>query len=172
MPFYLSHLLILQSPDGRLMVDPTKGYASMTHACHDTRPHCYYQKCIVDPDMGRACLDVKEQLHRDLSGNRWCPRGWYSSSCFHKSFRVAYLARSDQFEYLPVCFFVTLYIPKESQLPFRIYVPNTYENLDLWANGDPTPGDPITLWTGWNAVHQTWNFTKGMFDYSIIIRHL
>jgi len=43
---------------------------------------------------------------------------------------------------------------------FRIYVPNTYENLDLWADGDPTPGDPITLWTAWDGLHQTWNFTK------------
>jgi len=43
---------------------------------------------------------------------------------------------------------------------FRIFVPNTYENLDLWADGDPTPGDPITLWTAWSGIHQTWNFTQ------------
>ncbi|PPQ69130.1 hypothetical protein CVT26_003578 [Gymnopilus dilepis] len=44
---------------------------------------------------------------------------------------------------------------------FRIFVPNTHENLDLWGNGLATPGNPITLWWTWNGLHQTWNFTEG-----------
>ncbi|KAF8881705.1 ricin B-like lectin [Gymnopilus junonius] len=43
---------------------------------------------------------------------------------------------------------------------FRIFVPATHENLDLWGHGLATPGNPITLWWTWNGLHQTWNFTK------------
>ncbi|KAL0948453.1 hypothetical protein HGRIS_011026 [Hohenbuehelia grisea] len=32
---------------------------------------------------------------------------------------------------------------------------------DLWAQGDPTPGTPITLWYRWNGRHQTWKFEAG-----------
>ncbi|KAF8817660.1 ricin B-like lectin [Phlegmacium glaucopus] len=45
---------------------------------------------------------------------------------------------------------------------FRIFVPFTVQNLDLYANGLSTPGDPITLWSTWNGIHQTWNFMQGM----------
>ncbi|KAF9068740.1 hypothetical protein BDP27DRAFT_1326886 [Rhodocollybia butyracea] len=41
---------------------------------------------------------------------------------------------------------------------FRIYSSNTTETWDLYNYGDPTPGDPITLWGAWAAIHQTWNF--------------
>jgi len=43
---------------------------------------------------------------------------------------------------------------------FRIFIPNTIQNLDLYANGLPTLGDPITLWTTWSGIHQTWIFNQ------------
>jgi len=43
---------------------------------------------------------------------------------------------------------------------FRIFVPNTIQNLDLYGDGLKTPGDPITLWSTWDGLHQTWNFTQ------------
>ncbi|KAF9037429.1 hypothetical protein BDP27DRAFT_1348006 [Rhodocollybia butyracea] len=45
---------------------------------------------------------------------------------------------------------------------FRIYSSNTTETWDLYNYGDPTPGDPITLWGAWAAIHQTWNFISSM----------
>ncbi|KAF8968472.1 ricin B-like lectin [Flammula alnicola] len=45
---------------------------------------------------------------------------------------------------------------------FRIFVPFTHQNLDLYAGGNTTPGTPITLWYTWNGLHQTWKFTHGM----------
>ena len=44
----------------------------------------------------------------------------------------------------------------------RIFVPNTLENFELSGEGRATSGDPITLWTTWNATHQTWTFNPGM----------
>ncbi|KAG7085432.1 hypothetical protein E1B28_002993 [Marasmius oreades] len=41
---------------------------------------------------------------------------------------------------------------------YRIFIPNTFLNWDLWANGDATPGNPVTLWTSWSGIHQTWKF--------------
>jgi len=41
---------------------------------------------------------------------------------------------------------------------YRIYIPNTIQNWDLYADGDPTSGDPITLWGAWAGIHQTWSF--------------
>ncbi|TRM66805.1 ricin B lectin domain-containing protein [Schizophyllum amplum] len=41
---------------------------------------------------------------------------------------------------------------------FRIFVPNTYQNLDLYNYGNTTPGTPITTWYSWNGEHQTWRF--------------
>ncbi|KIM43941.1 carbohydrate-binding module family 13 protein [Hebeloma cylindrosporum] len=46
------------------------------------------------------------------------------------------------------------------QNTFRIFVPFTHQNLDLYGDGLRTPGDPITLWYTWNGLHQTWRFTK------------
>ncbi|PPQ69939.1 hypothetical protein CVT24_003689 [Panaeolus cyanescens] len=44
---------------------------------------------------------------------------------------------------------------------FRIFVPNTHQNLDLYGKGNSTPGTPITLWWTWAGRHQTWRFTRG-----------
>ncbi|KDR71604.1 hypothetical protein GALMADRAFT_102607 [Galerina marginata CBS 339.88] len=43
---------------------------------------------------------------------------------------------------------------------FRVFVPSTHQNLDLYGHGLATPGDPITLWSTWNGLHQTWKFTQ------------
>ncbi|KAE9404205.1 putative mannanase [Gymnopus androsaceus JB14] len=32
---------------------------------------------------------------------------------------------------------------------YRVFIPNTSQNWDLYADGDATPGDPITLWGEW-----------------------
>lgn len=42
----------------------------------------------------------------------------------------------------------------------RIFVPFTHQNLDLFNQGDPTPGTLITTWWTWEGVHQTWKFTQ------------
>ncbi|SJL15871.1 uncharacterized protein ARMOST_19379 [Armillaria ostoyae] len=47
------------------------------------------------------------------------------------------------------------------QTTFRVFAPNTTYNFDLWNYGDSVPGDPITLWTKWNGLHQTWRFERG-----------
>ncbi|KAK0468610.1 ricin B lectin domain-containing protein [Armillaria novae-zelandiae] len=47
------------------------------------------------------------------------------------------------------------------QTTFRVFAPNTTYNFDLWNYGDPVPGDPITLWTKWDGLHQTWRFERG-----------
>lgn len=51
----------------------------------------------------------------------------------------------------------------DSSGPFvdRIFVPNTTFNIDLYGNGDATPGTPITLWYKWAGIHQTWRFELG-----------
>jgi hypothetical protein len=41
---------------------------------------------------------------------------------------------------------------------YRIFVPNTIYNLDLFGYGLTTSGDPIQLWTTWSGLHQTWTF--------------
>ncbi|KAF8151501.1 ricin B-like lectin [Crassisporium funariophilum] len=46
------------------------------------------------------------------------------------------------------------------QNTFRIFVPFTRQNLDLFGNGRTAPGTPITLWAKWAGVHQTWKFTR------------
>lgn len=33
-----------------------------------------------------------------------------------------------------------------------VFIPNTSQNWDLYADGDATPGDPITLWGEWWVV--------------------
>ncbi|GAW04592.1 carbohydrate-binding module family 13 protein [Lentinula edodes] len=43
---------------------------------------------------------------------------------------------------------------------YRIFVPNTTVNWDLWGYGDATSGDPITLWGTWSGIHQTWRFVQ------------
>ncbi|KAJ7724854.1 ricin B-like lectin [Mycena metata] len=43
---------------------------------------------------------------------------------------------------------------------YRIFVPNTKLNLDLYNDGNPTPGTPITLWYQWAGIHQTWKFER------------
>ena len=47
---------------------------------------------------------------------------------------------------------------EEDPSTFRIFVPFTRYNLDLYNYGDPIAGDPITLWSKWNGRHQTWRF--------------
>ncbi|TFK38583.1 ricin B-like lectin [Crucibulum laeve] len=47
---------------------------------------------------------------------------------------------------------------------YRIFVPNTHFNLDLYAQGNASPGNPITLWYTWNGVHQTWKFDRGTYS--------
>jgi hypothetical protein len=32
---------------------------------------------------------------------------------------------------------------------YRIYIPNTVQNWDLWDFGNPVAGDPVTLWQAW-----------------------
>ncbi|KAJ7599606.1 ricin B-like lectin [Mycena floridula] len=44
---------------------------------------------------------------------------------------------------------------------YRIFIPGTGFNLDLYNYGDATPGNPITLWYRWKGVHQTWKFVPG-----------
>lgn len=41
---------------------------------------------------------------------------------------------------------------------YRIFVPNTLQNWDLYNYGAANSGDPVTLWTSWNGTHQTWSF--------------
>ncbi|ESK84072.1 carbohydrate-binding module family 13 protein [Moniliophthora roreri MCA 2997] len=43
---------------------------------------------------------------------------------------------------------------------YRVYIPNTTQNWDLYDYGNKRPGDPVTLWTNWNGVHQTWKFER------------
>ncbi|KAF5367920.1 hypothetical protein D9758_004364 [Tetrapyrgos nigripes] len=43
---------------------------------------------------------------------------------------------------------------------YRLYVPGTVFNLDLWDFGLSRNGNPITLWSAWNGTHQTWTFQK------------
>ncbi|KAF7760721.1 hypothetical protein Agabi119p4_10130 [Agaricus bisporus var. burnettii] len=43
---------------------------------------------------------------------------------------------------------------------FRIFVPNTHQNVDLSNHGDPTPGNPIIIWSTWSGVHQTWKIER------------
>jgi hypothetical protein len=43
---------------------------------------------------------------------------------------------------------------------FRVFVPFTHQNIDLFNQGDPTPGTPITTWWTWEGLHQTWKFTQ------------
>ncbi|KAK1219529.1 hypothetical protein PQX77_017717 [Marasmius sp. AFHP31] len=43
---------------------------------------------------------------------------------------------------------------------YRIYIPFTTQNWDLYADGDATPGNRVTLWSAWSGVHQTWTFER------------
>jgi len=43
---------------------------------------------------------------------------------------------------------------------YRIFVPNTLENWDLYDYGATNSGDPITLWTSWSGIHQTWSLRQ------------
>ncbi|KAG6844367.1 hypothetical protein H0H87_007443 [Tephrocybe sp. NHM501043] len=43
---------------------------------------------------------------------------------------------------------------------YRIFVPNTEFNIDLYARGSSVPGTPITLWYKWAGIHQTWKFAR------------
>ena len=38
----------------------------------------------------------------------------------------------------------------------------TQRRTSISNYGDPTIGTPITLWTTWAGLHQTWKFTQGM----------
>ncbi|KAJ7771160.1 ricin B-like lectin [Mycena maculata] len=49
---------------------------------------------------------------------------------------------------------------------YRIFVPNTNFNFDLYGDGDSTPGTPITLWYKWAGIHQTWSFERGKCFWS------
>ncbi|KAL0948452.1 hypothetical protein HGRIS_011025 [Hohenbuehelia grisea] len=42
----------------------------------------------------------------------------------------------------------------------RIFVPNTRQNIDLSDHGNPTPGQPITLWDKWEGRNQCWHFQE------------
>ncbi|KAG2002382.1 hypothetical protein CC2G_004577 [Coprinopsis cinerea AmutBmut pab1-1] len=41
---------------------------------------------------------------------------------------------------------------------YRIFVPYTTQNLDLYNYGDFAPGTPVTLWNRWEGAHQLWDF--------------
>lgn len=41
---------------------------------------------------------------------------------------------------------------------YRIFVPFTRFNLDLYGHGNPAPSTPITTWYTWRGIHQTWRF--------------
>ncbi|KAK7434536.1 hypothetical protein VKT23_020145 [Stygiomarasmius scandens] len=43
---------------------------------------------------------------------------------------------------------------------YRLYVPGTHFNADLWDFGNPRIGDPVTTWAAWNGTHQTWDFQR------------
>ena len=77
---------------------------------------------------------------------------------------MAYLARRCQSEHLQVLFYRYSHNVRvaNTRYSLRVFVPNTKENLDLYNYGDPTIGTPITLWTTWAGLHQTWKFTQGM----------
>ncbi|KAF9467503.1 ricin B-like lectin [Collybia nuda] len=44
---------------------------------------------------------------------------------------------------------------------YRIFVPFTTFNMDLYAQGSAAPGTPITTWYTWKGIHQTWRFELG-----------
>ena len=79
---------------------------------------------------------------------------------------ACYRPQYFQVDILPLCSYQENPIIYSSIFPFffsnRIYVPNTVQNLDLYGNGLPNWGTPITLWSAWDGLHQTWNFTQGM----------
>ncbi|KIP01384.1 carbohydrate-binding module family 13 protein [Phlebiopsis gigantea 11061_1 CR5-6] len=39
---------------------------------------------------------------------------------------------------------------------YRLLILNTLFNLDLTDNGDPTPGNPLTIWGQWGGRNQCW----------------
>ena len=49
----------------------------------------------------------------------------------------------------------------ELRPPSRIFVHGTHFNWDLYGDGNPAPGTPITLWYAWSGIHQTWQFELG-----------
>ncbi|KAI0072610.1 carbohydrate-binding module family 13 protein [Panus rudis PR-1116 ss-1] len=44
---------------------------------------------------------------------------------------------------------------------FRIFVPNTPQNVDLSDHGNATPGTRVTLWWKWDGRNQCWHFEQG-----------
>ncbi|KIY67247.1 carbohydrate-binding module family 13 protein [Cylindrobasidium torrendii FP15055 ss-10] len=43
-------------------------------------------------------------------------------------------------------------------VPLKVFAANTSYAVDLYGHGLSTPGNPITLWSNWNATHQDWWF--------------
>ncbi|KAJ7167596.1 ricin B-like lectin [Mycena filopes] len=64
------------------------------------------------------------------------------------------IATSSPFEF-------DIWHDEQNEANYRIFVPNTSQNFDLYNDGNPTPGTPITLWAKWAGIHQTWKFERG-----------
>ncbi|KAJ7126415.1 ricin B-like lectin [Mycena crocata] len=60
----------------------------------------------------------------------------------------------------PTPFQFDIWHDEEDNLNYRIFVPNTKINFDLYDDGNPAPGTPITLWYRWEGIHQTWRFER------------
>ncbi|KAL1721564.1 hypothetical protein EV715DRAFT_271180 [Schizophyllum commune] len=54
-----------------------------------------------------------------------------------------------------------IWTDEEVEGAYRIFVPDTHQNFDLYNYGDSTPGTPITTWYTWDGEHQTWQFDEG-----------
>ncbi|KAL1731600.1 hypothetical protein EV714DRAFT_208546 [Schizophyllum commune] len=54
-----------------------------------------------------------------------------------------------------------IWTDEEVEGAYRIFVPDTHQNFDLYNHGDSTPGTPITTWYTWDGEHQTWQFDEG-----------
>ncbi|KAI4527729.1 hypothetical protein K525DRAFT_231673 [Schizophyllum commune Loenen D] len=53
-----------------------------------------------------------------------------------------------------------IWTDEEVEGAYRIFVPDTHQNFDLYNHGDSTPGTPITTWYTWDGEHQTWQFDE------------
>jgi len=43
---------------------------------------------------------------------------------------------------------------------YRLFVLNTNFNLDLTDNGNPTPGNPLSIWGAWEGRNQVWRIER------------
>ncbi|CAA7264510.1 unnamed protein product [Cyclocybe aegerita] len=100
---------------------------------------------------------TNQQWTLNWTGNSWTFRsvatGTYLSIDGSASDGTRIVASTTPFDW-------HIWRDEQDENTFRIFVPNTHQNLDLYARGNPSSGNPVTLWYTWNGLHQTWKFTQ------------